>query len=391
MTQQKSGTPLPNGLQPGYTASEKLAAHNATQTPAAQTPAATGLVKQSAGEVSAGGMTYAPTAYTGTVDPSKTTAGLVSQVMNTNGELMRIASQQGTNDAIRRGMGNSSIASQASMGAMIGAALPIAQSDAQIYQNQATQNQNAMNLAAGASNEVAASEIKTRQQQELSKLEAALRDSTIGVDAQNKLILSYSEGVNSILGNPDMTSEQKEGYINKLYENTQKTLAIQGATASIDLSKYKPTGTAGAPGTASPGGTAVPGMGLAAAFGAGSTGAGSAPAGSITEQFNALLTRGVGVNDIAAAQAAGYPLVLPSGAFLVKVPPPTTRTINDNGETRQVPSPAVYYNQNTGTYSMYGGSQTGLSGTGPTEEAPIGLDDYRLKSWLGTNRPWVMS
>lgn len=203
------------------------------------------MTAQSAPTVNTSGQAYTPTAYTQVVDPTKTTQGLVSQVMNTEGELMRIASQRGENLASRRGMGNSSIAAQASMGAMIDAALPIAQSDASIYQQQASQNQQAMNAAAGASNDFQSSDLKMRQEEELTKLRDALGKTSITSEYQSKFISQYSDTVNAILGNNEYTTPQKNEYIAKAWEQLQISMQLQEAVSGVNIGQYKPGETTG--------------------------------------------------------------------------------------------------------------------------------------------------
>ncbi len=214
-----------------------------TVAPPASTPA--GMTQQNAGSVTTAGQTYTPSTYTQAVDPTKTTQGLLSQVMDKNGELMRIASQRGYNQASRRGMGNSSVAAQASMGAMIDAALPIAQSDAGIYQQQALNNQQAMNSAATALNQVQDADMRSRLEVETTRATDAIKQSTIGEEYRNKYVSQYMDAVANVLNNKDMTPAQMQASINRMYENLQGSVALQASIEGVDFAQYKPGAATG--------------------------------------------------------------------------------------------------------------------------------------------------
>lgn len=295
-------------------------------TPISATPSAVpGLTVQTGPTVNTAGASYAPTAYTSEVDPSKTTSGLISQVMNNNGELMRIASQEGINAANRRGMGNSSIAAQASMRSMIDAALPIAQSDAGIYQNQASNNQAAMNSAAQAANSMAASDLSMRQQQELNRMQQELGKTNLGETAISNLVGSYSDGVREILGNPAYTTDQKNAYIQKLYDQMMISASLQSGLSGIDLSGFIPASAAQAPAAQAPASGATP-----------------------DQQIAYIKTQGVTDATISSAQSAGFPLVNGGGAILVGY-----------GTGIGGMKFAVYYDEKTGKYvNKDGGSST---------------------------------
>lgn len=209
-----------------------------TPPPAETAPA--GITKQT-GPTSG---SFTPVAYTGEVDPSKTTQGLITQITSQDSELMKLASQRGFNMASRRGLGNSSVAAQASQAAVLDAAMPIAQSDAALHQQQSLTNQGAMNTAAGAFNEAG-----------LTQIRAEMQNYAVDNEFRNRLLQQYMEGGNAVLNNKDMTTEQKQASIQKMYENLKGTMALQAATNGIDVSKYKPGGGS----TTTPGGTGTGG------------------------------------------------------------------------------------------------------------------------------------
>lgn len=81
-------------------------------------------------------------------DESKGVAGRVAQITDQNGPLMQRAAVQGTNIAAARGLTNSSLAAEASQNAVLGAATPIATSDAQMFNTNSLANLAAKNQAA---------------------------------------------------------------------------------------------------------------------------------------------------------------------------------------------------------------------------------------------------
>lgn len=88
-------------------------------------------------------------AYTGSVQGNELVSNQLNQLLGKDSLYMQNARQRGFQQASRRGLGNSSIAAEASQRAAIESGLPIAQADAQTYfqtraQNQADLNQNLM-------------------------------------------------------------------------------------------------------------------------------------------------------------------------------------------------------------------------------------------------------
>lgn len=81
-------------------------------------------------------------------DEDKSTAGRVNSIINTGSPLMKTAATKAAQAMQARGLRNSSMAVQAGQQAVIETALPIAQTDANLFQQQALANQNARNTAA---------------------------------------------------------------------------------------------------------------------------------------------------------------------------------------------------------------------------------------------------
>lgn len=92
--------------------------------------------------------------FTNEFDETKGTAGRVDSIIKADSPLMQRAATLGTQTAAARGLTNSSLAAQASQMAVLDAATPIATSDANLFQQQTLNNQNAKNTAslADASN-----------------------------------------------------------------------------------------------------------------------------------------------------------------------------------------------------------------------------------------------
>lgn len=102
------------------------------------------------------------------VDPTKETVqGQVSNVINKNSDVMKLASTRAKQGMAGRGLLNSSIAVQAGQAAVLDAALPIAQQDAATYTRNKEANQNAGNQAlqftAGSQNQGALQQLTGNQ------------------------------------------------------------------------------------------------------------------------------------------------------------------------------------------------------------------------------------
>ena len=105
-----------------------------------------------------------------------TTSSALSGILNKGGALMQQAATQGNQSAASRGLLNSSMGVQAAQSAVLGAATPIAQADAQAQtQNNQfnAQNQNAQNqFNAGQQNESMFKALDVNSREQLANIEA---------------------------------------------------------------------------------------------------------------------------------------------------------------------------------------------------------------------------
>ncbi len=86
--------------------------------------------------------------FTNTFDESQGVEGRVNRITSAGSPLLTTAETQAKQDTARRGLMNSSIGVQAGRQAVINTALPIAQADASLFQQQSLTNQQAQNQAA---------------------------------------------------------------------------------------------------------------------------------------------------------------------------------------------------------------------------------------------------
>jgi hypothetical protein len=87
------------------------------------------------------------TATTGQFNEDKGAAGRVASITSAGGQLMQLAETRAKQAANRSGLMNSSMAVGAGQKAVIDAATPLAQTDAQLYQQQNLTNQSSLNEA----------------------------------------------------------------------------------------------------------------------------------------------------------------------------------------------------------------------------------------------------
>lgn len=273
------------------------------------------------------------TPATRTVDAdTETVAGQVHGIIAAGSPLLTQAQAQAEQAANRRGLVNSSMAAQAGQAALYQAALPIAQADAQAYQQAAAANQAARNAAGQFNadwtnrtaltafddalqtarmqfsndlqqqnmrlqdqmnalqaernnamqqgNMVLASQLDqqmARLNQEIAQqnahyqnslsqenqrlaaqLEAAAREHSSQLSLANENVLrtnaaaqqamlNYSAQVAQILADPNIESGNKQGLIDKLYQQTQITLRAIGVVTNMDFGNLLNFGAAPAP------------------------------------------------------------------------------------------------------------------------------------------------
>ncbi|MBR9770050.1 MAG: hypothetical protein GYB54_02845 [Gammaproteobacteria bacterium] len=129
---------------------------------------------------------------------SDTVQGQLDGILSSNSPLMKRAETFGKQQANKRGLLNSSMAASASQGAMIDAALPIAQQDA------------------GA-------------QQELNQLQASSTANAWGMMANNitDIVAQGMEGIANIQANPDISSSDKTKMINQITKMRDSDINFQ--------------------------------------------------------------------------------------------------------------------------------------------------------------------
>lgn len=229
------------------------------------------------------------------VADDQTVQGQLSKILKSGtSPLLQQAETRALQQANQRGLLNSSLAVQAGQEAVIGAALPIAQQDAQTYNQAMTNTGNAQNAALqfGAAGQNQASQVNAQlgtnvnqvnaeavnrafdqavaniqqtavikltqeNQLALANVDNATKQQLSILDAQNRQLLQANQGaatayvqavqnIANIAGSTAMTPEAKETatttQINLLREQLQVTAAIasteQAAIGSLDLSQY---------------------------------------------------------------------------------------------------------------------------------------------------------
>lgn len=160
-----------------------------------------------------------------------TVQGQLDTLLQEQNPLMQRAYYKGLDLANSRGLLNSSMASEAAMAAMMDAALPVAQQDAQTYYNQGTINQAAMNDF----------NLSERQMQHDMSM-ADREDETLGkttsanlqgryVDAIQDIIDNAAVSINEIETTAGMTQEEKDSMI-------QNTIARRDADLAFTRQLY---------------------------------------------------------------------------------------------------------------------------------------------------------
>lgn len=230
------------------------------------------------------------------VDPNQTVSGQLNKVLASDSPLMTQARQQTVEQANARGLQNSSMAAGAGESAAIGAALPIATADANVYGQTAQQNVEAKNTAsqfgAGAKNragEVSAAAVNTAQtikQQQVAQtglIEAQTKGSSqlsaqtaAQAQAQEKLRGEIETGLQTLRGtqskdlanieanykqlmqanssaaslfnesmqqiatilrDPNTSAEQKSSAVTGITTLLNSALAVAGSISNLDLTK----------------------------------------------------------------------------------------------------------------------------------------------------------
>lgn len=165
--------------------------------------------------------TLTPQAATlGTVSaPTETVQGQVSSLMSASNPLLKKAQTKAVQAANQRGLLNSSMATQAGTEAMLSAALPIAQQDAQTYARQALANQEAKNRFGEQANQFsfqsALSGQDYGQRQGLAETEQSYR----------KALQTQAEAAQTALQSAEQTFKKGESALTRGHQTSLQTQA----------------------------------------------------------------------------------------------------------------------------------------------------------------------
>ena len=226
----------------------------ATADNSAKTPA---ITQAGALNGTTSGNTYTPSTYTAAqlgdpkswdVTANQTVAGQLNADLNSNSPLMQQAKTQGLITANARGLLNSSIASQASEGAMIASATPIATADAATNANAAsynanqsnafaTTNVNAQNTAAGAnanasnvSNNANSSNV---QQTDITNLNNTATMNQQQVTQAANLSQDFNNNIQAIQNNQYMSQAAKDYNISQQYQSYKAQITMLNDVGSV--------------------------------------------------------------------------------------------------------------------------------------------------------------
>ena len=173
---------------------------------------------------------------------SDTVQGQLNGILSSNSPLMKRAETFGKQQANRRGLLNSSMAAGASQGAMIEAALPIAQQDAsqQFQKGQMAQQQkNTLEqMARGNQYDVGLANLQQKNTLEqmkrdrdysLDQLQASSTANAWGMMANNitDIVAQGMEGIANIQANPDISSSDKTKMINQITKMRDSDINFQ--------------------------------------------------------------------------------------------------------------------------------------------------------------------
>jgi len=232
------GKPLPG--EPGYSAP-------ATPDPSTSTPglinatpgsntitpgqAVTGYTPAAATVAPATGSGYSATPFS--VTPDATVAGQLKNVIAENSPLMQQAKARAADQMNERGLLNSSMAVGAGQGAVISAALPIAQQDASTYAQAATNTTNATNQAsqfgAGATN--TANLTNAQMGTSVSQMNAASANTAMGQASQ----ASNTADLAKLQASTQTTLADKQAATSTFIANLQASTSLTQADKQAQL------------------------------------------------------------------------------------------------------------------------------------------------------------
>ena len=185
----------------------------------------------------------------------------VQGIIHGNSPLMQQAASRALQNMNARGLVNSSMAIGAAQGALYDAATPMAQTDASLGSNtnifNAGQNNDAYKLKTAAINQgandthLAALQHERDVQlntwtKELEDIKHKYEEEANATNTGSALYQTYFTGLSQILASPDITFDQKQGYVNQFHDFLQNGLSLITNLNHIDISKllnFKPATT----------------------------------------------------------------------------------------------------------------------------------------------------
>lgn len=201
-----------------------------------------------------------------------TVAGQVKNIIADNSPLMQQAETKAKQEMAPRGLMNSSLAIGAGQQAVLNAALPIAQQDAQTFTTAARENTSAKNTfqtqentfkqqnnLANLDNQMKAALTNADSQTKayLVELDGQIKTQLANIDADYKTLIQTSASagqiynqtigeVSKILNNADMDAATKQNNVNGLLGNMERALNFVGSINGVDVTDLL-TFDAGAP------------------------------------------------------------------------------------------------------------------------------------------------
>ena len=206
-----------------------------------------------------GGLITGAQAWQPTTD--MTVAGQVKNIVDQNSPLMQQAETKAKQEMAPRGLMNSSLAVGAGQQAVLNAALPIAQQDAQTHVTAARENTAAQNAAQTQQNtfqqqtalssldnsmKAALTNADTQTKSYLVALDGQIKTQLANIDADYKTLIQTSASagqiynqtigeVSKILNNADMDAATKQNNVNGLLGNMERALNFVGSINGVDV------------------------------------------------------------------------------------------------------------------------------------------------------------
>lgn len=171
--------------------------------------------------------TYAPAKVE--VNPATDTVqGQVTNIIDKNSDIMKLAETRGRQQANSRGLLNSSMAVQAGQAAVLDAAVPMAAQDA-------ATSMRAKEINVGAENEFSLQGLRGEQAKQLEEISNKNSQLLQASQSAAQIMSQTSASISNILANPDIPLNQKEQMIAREVQLLENGLAITGAIPNLNL------------------------------------------------------------------------------------------------------------------------------------------------------------